>query len=204
MSHPSLSTLTLICRAIGTALPAAPIPQGAGKAIYFPTTVGARWEYKWKKGVTTVVVTSVKVKDEVATVTVEEVLADGKRAPYETVLVSRAGIWQSVNCGGVFTHNPPLCWLQNPHKVGDEWAFKGWFGPIGETWVPASGTITVQAVERVTVPAGTFTAVRVEGQGNIAGPWTHKRWYAPGVGLIKLVHGSGDVVELKSFTPGKD
>jgi hypothetical protein len=61
--------------------------------------------------------------------------------------------------------------------------------------------------ERVTVPAGVFTAVLVtatlEGGSALTLElrYAERSWYAPGVGLVKRVMGPTETV-LKSFTPG--
>jgi hypothetical protein len=59
--------------------------------------------------------------------------------------------------------------------------------------------------EVVEVPAGKFTAVRVDSVYSADGEEsTMSRWFAPNVGLVKMVHGGGSrTTVLKSFTPGK-
>ena len=67
-----------------------------------------------------------------------------------------------------------------------------------------TGTATVLGVQRVTVPAGTFSALAVQTTlkqaGFPFGSGTRTNWFAPGKGLVKLVfrHGDGSVstVEL--------
>jgi DUF3108-like len=62
--------------------------------------------------------------------------------------------------------------------------------------------------EEVEVPAGRFKAVRVEQVEEVRGrPTRAEEWYAPGVGLVRRVSHQGairQVVELQSFTPGKE
>jgi DUF3108-like len=92
---------------------------------------------------------------------------------------------------------------------GQSWANAGTgrdfaiFGVTGDT--------SVQGVEDVKVPAGTFKAALVV-QSNLtqkgfsAGSGTRTMWFAPGIGLVKLVfkHGDGSVstVELTKTTAG--
>lgn len=61
-----------------------------------------------------------------------------------------------------------------------------------------SGTITVEAFEDVTVPAGTFPrSVRLHlGKESYA-------WLAPGVGLVKWVYVTGREESLTAFTPAQ-
>lgn len=84
----------------------------------------------------------------------------------------------------------------------------------GETWedLEYGGTCTTGAVdEEVTVPAGTFTCVRVEqawegpadGEGSGV-EYVIRRWYAQGVGLVKDETWEGDaktsMIELTEYT----
>jgi hypothetical protein len=63
--------------------------------------------------------------------------------------------------------------------------------------------------EKVTVPAGTFRAIRVEHHYDSTGPGagmgrpSFTQWFAPGVGFVKLTDLFGNHSELMSFTPGK-
>jgi hypothetical protein len=120
---------------------------------------------------------------------------------------------ESVSAKGVYRlqsgetkHDTPICYLKLPNKPGDKWDFAE--GRI-------KGTMTSFEQEQVTVPAGTFTAIRIEMVESLRPPrpgdvvpvppkWTF--WYAPGVGLVKQTRtgmpgtfGS----EMQSFTPAK-
>jgi hypothetical protein len=57
----------------------------------------------------------------------------------------------------------------------------------------------------VEVPAGKSTAIRVDLVYSADGEEsTVSRWFAPNVGLVKMVNGGGSrTTVLKSFTPGK-
>jgi hypothetical protein len=62
-------------------------------------------------------------------------------------------------------------------------------------------TWTVEAVnESVTVPAGTFSCIRLHRVGTEAGSADKRYWFARGVGKIK--ESGGQTEELASFTPG--
>jgi hypothetical protein len=62
----------------------------------------------------------------------------------------------------------------------------------------------VAGPEEVVVPAGKYTAVRVDeaiALGNKK--LTCTTWYAEGVGVVKKVHPDKSVQVLRLFTPGK-
>ncbi|VTT99162.1 unnamed protein product [Gemmataceae bacterium] len=168
--------------------PAAPVPKGAGAApVYFPTAVGAKWVYERDgRGDETVVVAAVE-KDGDALVVAREG-TNGNATVYAKVVVSPAGLRQDrTGPDG----SDVAVWLL---KVGVR---------AGDSWDAADGgKRTVHEAEKVVVPAGTFTAVRVV--------WEHEggaqtSWYAPGVGEVKRVvkRGGDEVVTraLKSFRP---
>lgn len=76
-----------------------------------------------------------------------------------------------------------------------------------EQWLPwgEGGLVFRQAgFEQVTVPAGTFRALRVD-TGPRSGPGFRAEssvWYAPGVGTVRQVNNGVEVLSLKSFEPG--
>jgi hypothetical protein len=92
----------------------------------------------------------------------------------------------------------PGCVLRLPAKPGG--SEKGADAAGRFNWAK-----TVGKPERVKVAAGTFDAIRIDLESTHDGEeqphWTG--WYAPGVGLVKVVHGGKVGVELISFTPAK-
>ena len=66
-----------------------------------------------------------------------------------------------------------------------------------------TGTSKVLGLQAVTVPAGTFRALAVQTtltqRGFPFGSGTRTTWFAPGVGLVKLVfrHGDGSVSQVE-------
>jgi hypothetical protein len=97
----------------------------------------------------------------------------------------------------------PVRVLRCPAVVDAEWPART-SGPGGIA--KTEGTIRVAGVEEVEVPAGTFSAVRVEWAFSLDGRVQkdhHTYWFAPGVGVVKETLGLSTWV-LKSFTPGKD
>jgi hypothetical protein len=167
---------------------AAPVPKGAGAApVYFPTAVGAKWVYERDgRGDETVVVSAVE-KDGDGLVVAREG-TNGNGTVYAKVVVSAAGLRQD-----------------RPGPDGGDvavWLLKVGVRP-GDSWdVADGGKRTVHDPEKVVVPAGTFSAVRVVWEYD-GGAQTS--WYAPGVGEVKraVKRGDDEVVTraLKSFRP---
>jgi len=185
---PVLAVLALL-----PAVHAAPVPKSA--EAYFPTKVGARWVYDGGDG-----------KEEVKTVTKTEATADGvmvtvagegpggRAGDTSTVRVARDGVFVHAERGETF--DPPACLLKLPAGAGDAWDFLGGKEKL---------RMTVAGVEAVEVPAGKYTAVRVDMTGTAGGTTVKATgWYAPGVGLVKATQGGKTVTVLKSFTPGRD
>ena len=133
-------------------------------------------------------------------VTVCEVNGE-KQTPYRKMEVSRRGlIWVETLGGAAF--DEPLRMLQCPVVVGDELPYR----TSGRDIPTTEGTMKVVGVEEVEVPAGKFTAVRIEDEYSFSGRGKkncNTHWFAPGVGLVKWSSGQFESV-LKSFKPGQD
>jgi hypothetical protein len=126
----------------------------------------------------------------------------GQVPPYSVLRVSGSGLDWLADGKAVFDR--PITLVKSPNKLGDRWEFKStaWRDTL-------AGTVTVGATERVKVPAGKYTAVRVEVALRLnGGPEIRQtRWYAPAVGLVKQVETNGQrtsTIVLKRFEPGKD
>ncbi len=72
--------------------------------------------------------------------------------------------------------------------------------------IPSEATFKAAGEERVTVPAGSFTALKITGVTKITMPGTGKAntmnttaWYARGVGMIKTITDAGTKTELLSY-----
>src|SRR5262245_14186278 len=188
------------------ALPLAPAaPQSKEKErspAYHPTAVGARWVYEYNGREVTWEVTQVEVKDEETQVTVSEV-TDGRLAPLEKVAITPKGLFRS-EVGGVPVSS--WCILKFPVREGTAWEFE--FAPQ-RGLVGQSGTTTVGKTEEVEIPAGKFTAVRVEmvvtvrNGARLDPPIKSTTWFDPGIGVVKSISDQGSTRVLKSFTPGK-
>lgn len=163
---------------------AAPALKGPNPdAVYFPTTIGAKWVYECRDGeLETTVVVSVTKDGEDLIVAREGV--DGTRTVYSKMIVAKEGLRQARDVAG--------------GKVG--WVLKTKLA-AGSSWeTPEGEKPTVHGPEDITVPAGKFTALRVDWERNGG---KYASWYAPGIGEIKRTESRGEVVTvlraLKSF-----
>ena len=79
---------------------------------------------------------------------------------------------------------------ENSFGPGGQWTLTYTYKYVGGTNSSAEGSQThaVNGIQAVTVPAGTFDAVRVDIKETVKGgssnAWTN--WYAAGVGAVKL------------------
>lgn len=179
--------------------PAAPVPKHLmrpGPELYYPTRVGTKWVYvdadfvEWH-----VVITKVELKDGEFHVTEAHTRKSSSVNRTLTMAVSHRGVFHT-GCSD-FAHDPPICWLQLPTKPDERWYDGDW--------------VTQAEPEEVETPAGKFRAIPVTRQTddprmpNLGIPRrSSTRWFAPGVGPVRLSIGERDHFILKSFTPGKD
>ena len=127
--------------------------------------------------------------------TTEFVLEGGGRTPHMVQAVSGKGVFLVAEGGQEY--DAPWCRVMLPHREWQAWETKLTGRGLGVT-----NTTTAGPWERVKVPAGEFTAARVEWDfvGGAAGPRKTTFWYAHGIGLVRM----NDTMRLKSFTPGQD
>jgi hypothetical protein len=199
--HLSVSAILLVAVVSACAEPApAPRPK---TVYYFPVTVGAKWVHIWKSESgkekdreEVEIVTNVKDgKDGAKFVTVGYVADDGLSHPRQVFEVSDRGlIW--IEKFGPQSGAPfkPLCELKLPHKPGQSWSDDDY---------GINAKLMAQGPEKIKVPAGEFDCIRVEYRDDRDPEPTQTRWYAPGVGMVKIK--SDDlIIVLKSFKPGKE
>jgi hypothetical protein len=95
---------------------------------------------------------------------------------------------------GIRFYDPPKPLLRFPPVKGDEWDELNTDGVV--TRMRNSGQ------EDVSVPFGKFRCWRIEVTIGASGNerTLHSMWFAPGVGLVKMVSGKQLHIELKSFT----
>ena len=91
--------------------------------------------------------------------------------------------------------DPPYQLVAPDMKEGDKWEYND----------PAPKTRTVGKAEKITVPAGTFTAVPVTIRSvRPGGAADVVSWYADGVGMVRQDTGGRPTLLLKAATGGKD
>jgi hypothetical protein len=185
---------------VASFVPAAPVPthlMPRDPPLTFPTSVGTTWVYEGVDSERTVTITAVEVEDDGSKlVTTEYVGNDGKRTPEHVLRVSSAGVFLVSERGQPYVK--PWCTLKLPYHEGQTWETNSRYGfeKVDDPGLRRAGLI-----EKVRVPAGEFSAARVDWERTTNGK-TERRatyWFAHGVGLVRL----DDDLKLKSFTPGK-
>lgn len=178
-------------------VPAAPVPthlMPRDPPMTFPTTIGAKWVYELPGGGEKIMVISeVKKEKDGAKVVTMEYVEGGKKTPYQVRRVSNQGIFVLVDGGQKYEE--PLCIVRLPHREGATWETNlRYVGNVDER----RGRRVAGPFEQVRVPAGVFSAARIEWELNDGQTGTN--WYVNGIGLLK----GSNFMELKSFTPGKE
>jgi hypothetical protein len=195
-----LMTCSLLLFCCSTAaFPAAPTEE-TKPVLYFPTTVGTRWEYESDEVVSIKVITDVKDVEGGKQIDIGHEKKDGKVTHDARWVVSEKGLYLPAGqgAGGLKLKEP--CWiLKLPHKDGNKWDTVISIEP--GKW---GGVSTASGPEEVKVPAGTYQALVVRYEGNAPGQEkvVITRWFAPDVGKVKEVYDKKASV-LKRFTPGK-
>lgn len=177
------------------ALLAAPVPKelkDKRSDNFCPMTVGDKREYAHPSEPTMVVQTreiaSVEVKDGVKHFT--QKIDTGQVV---VMKVEKAGVF--VVSSGSSVYDPPYRACSPDMKEGDEWDCGGLTGMKRSVGKP----------EKVTVPAGTFTAYPVtttyaKSPGAVGGTI----WYADGIGMVRYDSGNITTLVLAKYTPGKE
>jgi len=182
---------------------AAPGPkERSGETHYFPTVVGSMWVYECDGHEDTLVVTAAEAKGDATIVSTGRRLGE-RIKPDATVAVSADGLaWVST---GAEAYDPPIRRLRLPLRPGEAWEVES-TGPD----IHLKGKATAHRPEKVKVPAGEFTAIRVDLEYTFNGKVNcrEQRWYAAGIGEVKSIVelGPGRSAEtvLKAFKYGKD
>jgi hypothetical protein len=193
-----MRTAFCIVLALGSMAAAAPALKGGVDGRYYATRLGAKWVYDADGKEYTHIVTKVEDTDggKIVFIGKDE---GGKITPVRKLTVTDKGIFQDQD--GDEKLDPPFCYLKLPAKVKDTWEAN----PSHQGKIMGRGTRTLAGYEEIEVPAGKFRAVRVDWDYTPVGQPTYKikTWYAPGVGMVKMVSGKLTTV-LQKFSPGKD
>jgi hypothetical protein len=185
----------ILLLAAAAPLAAAPVPKEFKRQVnYHPMAVGDKREY--------VSPANPDVVTQVREITaVEE--KGGARFYTQTIATSgQTNVLKTDKTGTVSMASQNGEAFETPYKVvapdmkeGDTWACND----------PTGMTRTVGKPEKITVPAGTYTAYPItcsypaeQGQSDVV------VWYADGVGLVRLDSGGRTSLVLKKYTPGKD
>jgi hypothetical protein len=185
-----------------TSVVAAPVPKAVKKKLpdYYPLIAGSKWEYAM--GGTIVVIEAKDYLEKDGVRTAKLVTShQGKSVAEETIRVDSTGISRTHFNDTMI--DPPVILLKFGLTDEESWKTKS---KVGGAVV--EGTFTLKGVEAITVAAGKYDAVLVEGEADLAGTATTTKWWlAEGVGIVKLsytIAGSESVpLELKKYTPGE-
>jgi hypothetical protein len=190
---------------------AAPVPKHLMKepVYYHPTEAGSKWVYRYYsaedevgRDVIEVVTAMIEPKGGEKGVRVAELgsVFDGKEqgSGCYTAISSKGLVEGYVAAGGNFV--PRAESLRVSATPGTSWENTVGTGQTGRT-----EKHTFRGEETIEVPAGKFRALRVDTEFtyNAGGRRVWRRWYAPGVGMVKLEDSNGPRKVLKEFTPGK-
>lgn len=181
----------------GTMSPSSGGASSSGSKDYFPLRVGDSWKYRsttadGKQSEFTVKVLSEEKEGGntlslVETVSTFQPIHDWYSKPSGWVLMHRQ---EYVKTGQKAEYQPTKQFLKNPLTSGDSWSWKG----KGMMGLEIDESNQVSGPEAVTVPAGSFNAMKVLTKVVQGGaPVTKTYWYAPGVGMVKSMTDTGAV-----------
>lgn len=164
------------------------------KADYFPLRVGDSWTYRnTEEGGYTLKVLSEEPQQSAPVLYVVEFLSGAKILK----VFSKTEGWVLFHKesypeheGLQASYEPPKQFLPNPLIAGQKWSWSG----KDPTQVEHRESSRVVGFEKVTVPAGTFRAMKIvtEVTGGSA-IMTKTSWYADGVGLVKSLTEAGPI-----------
>ena len=180
---------------------AAPVPKDLTRPSYLPSALGTKWEFAYdgeKEVALAVEITKVTDANGSRTVTLSQTAGPKVRDYPERYRIGRDGVY--LLSAADDDVDPPRLDLKPNPKGGESWDDR-------HTWKGTNYTCTTTtgAAVRVTVPAGTFTALpHAQAYTNFNPPQVWTAWHAPGVGRVKFVNYEGQGYVLLKFTPGKE
>lgn len=189
-----------------------------------PTAVGTTWHYRLSNDTDSEFrITSSRRAGKATVVDLDVVIpvgdrlmpAGGRQASGR-LEVSAAGLREIREFPGNSGNDPPVPLLRLPFADCDAWEadadaplLGGWVDPGGQRRRLYHYEFAATGWVWVTVPAGTFLALRVESVSSIddAPSYSEVRWFCPGVGIVRWERGRvqrrPSVWELTAFRLGK-
>ncbi len=207
------TAFVLVAFALIAPAPAAPVPKHLmkGPTLYYPTEVGAKWVYTvcdaddaTGREVVEVVMSVLEPRGEPGVKYVEVgTLVEGKSHSVGYHVAVSAGGLAEGKFEGPEKFVRRTTTLRVPDTLDSRWEVKI------EGRGDCKAIHTFRGAEEVEVPAGKFTALRVDTEYQYAhAAWQMwHRWYAPGVGLVKAERVKGQrppasiTKVLKEFAP---
>jgi hypothetical protein len=187
-------------------------PNDDNAQTFFPIEVGTKWVYKIGEAEETRIVTKAEKKGDATFLSIGRVLVSGAVVPYDQVKLSATELAQvPIPASDVVTPSidqvTPAVVLRLPPIAGDKWDFETVDSrPFG---IREKGTVSVGPTEEIEVPAGKFSAIRIETTVVILRatplmvPAKTVYWYSPGLGMVKKVFSDDRIVVLKKFSLAK-
>ena len=162
----------------------------------FPLKVGHTWVYE---------VIGRDEKEAVMTVFKSEKIGDVECFVLKNWAGTSKDISVAASAEGIRLHkahevcDPPRTLLKYPLKKGDVW-------DSGDKMFGVALKIRNEGEEEIKVPAGTFMCWKIatvaeEGEKSMT---LATQWFAPGMGLVKMLSGKQLHIELKSFAKGEE
>jgi hypothetical protein len=171
---------------------------------YYPLKPGTKWFYVVEANAQKIKLTSQVAKVEQIegkSLTLVESVVNGNVTATEHLAATDKGIFRHRTNG--IEISPPVCILQYPVKKGDTWESET---TLGNQQMKVKGT-TVDIDPAVKVPAGTFKALRADGEITIGGMViTTTYWFVPDIGVVQQVtnvNGMKITIQLEKYEPAK-
>jgi hypothetical protein len=176
-----------------------------GETGFYPLKKGTEWEYTAGATALTVKVVKHEMKGTYMTARLEA-LVDGRVVLTENLNVAKDAVLR-VAANDILASKPTIV-LKLPPKAGDKWKIDA-----DVDREKLEGELASEAVaEKIKVPAGEFTAVKVGGTFVTTAASGEKQeislstWYADGTGPVKIIiktQGTEMTLDLKKYTAGK-
>ncbi|MFH1452972.1 MAG: hypothetical protein ABIH00_03195 [Armatimonadota bacterium] len=157
---------------------------------YFPLTQDSEWIYKFGDKDLIVVVNGEENIDNIQCAVMETIMDKEimQKDYYDKNNKEVLAVMKTYNNNNIKVKlTPPQTIMKLPLKTGKSWVWTGKFKDTGDI----TFNFKVAAFEKVTVPAGTFKAFKIDitADAGMDRKITVQRWYAAGIGLIKETSG---------------